>query len=46
VALVIYIGALAAIYETPVLLAAPEPLKLLLGGGIGVVLLLFLPGRW
>lgn len=47
VALIIYIGALVAIYETPGgLLAAPEPLNLLLGGGIGVVLLLLLPIWW
>lgn len=46
-ALVAYGCALAAIYEAPAgPLVLPEPVALLLGGAIGVVLLLLLPEWW
>ena len=46
-ALIAYVFALAAIFEAPAApLAVPEPIALLLGGGIGVALLILLPEWW
>jgi hypothetical protein len=46
-ALIVYAVAVAAIFREPgVTLASPEPLGLLLGVGISVVVLLLLPVWW